>query len=366
MSNSRSSEYGYFVCESCLTEQPSNRPACANCGKPFDGEFDSAPLSPVAESTPPHDGDRRAKRRQSAIVDAAILLLFVVGMGTVVGLLSDSNSSNARERLVLTTVMIIVTGVVVAIIVIFAVTFATIFAGRAKQGNSGSCTKCGYSYDTSDGDYCPRCLVGPRPSGVIEEGDMACLNETPSGKLDHPDNQLLDINEDNLTGTAKIDQPDVVAICPNCMAPCPPFTEFCKKCTTPVGNHATIDPFKQIFSIGWMLRRVVSGRLPLIAIVGLWLILTPVMFANAIGLTQWIRHALWDSGFGGFLSALVGVLITGLHFVILYLSTSNFIRHRRRRRASCLKCGYSLPDLTEPRCPECGTTFDLEVVQRHL
>jgi hypothetical protein len=33
-------------------------------------------------------------------------------------------------------------------------------------------------------------------------------------------------------------------------------------------------------------------------------------------------------------------------------------RRRRRKRGSCVHCGYSLTGLTEPRCPECGTPFD--------
>jgi hypothetical protein len=31
-------------------------------------------------------------------------------------------------------------------------------------------------------------------------------------------------------------------------------------------------------------------------------------------------------------------------------------RYRRRRRGLCTRCGYNLTGLTEPRCPECGTT----------
>lgn len=31
-----------------------------------------------------------------------------------------------------------------------------------------------------------------------------------------------------------------------------------------------------------------------------------------------------------------------------------FLRWRRRRRGLCVRCGYDLTGLTEPRCPECG------------
>jgi hypothetical protein len=33
-------------------------------------------------------------------------------------------------------------------------------------------------------------------------------------------------------------------------------------------------------------------------------------------------------------------------------------RGYRRRRGLCVKCGYNLTGLPEPRCPECGTEFD--------
>ena len=34
------------------------------------------------------------------------------------------------------------------------------------------------------------------------------------------------------------------------------------------------------------------------------------------------------------------------------------IRRRRRSTSRCVKCGYLLVGLPEPRCPECGTEFD--------
>lgn len=32
-------------------------------------------------------------------------------------------------------------------------------------------------------------------------------------------------------------------------------------------------------------------------------------------------------------------------------------RYRRRRKGSCVECGYNLTGLTEPRCPECAKEF---------
>ncbi len=32
-------------------------------------------------------------------------------------------------------------------------------------------------------------------------------------------------------------------------------------------------------------------------------------------------------------------------------------RRRRRKHGECIRCGYNLTGLTEPRCPECGRAF---------
>jgi hypothetical protein len=34
------------------------------------------------------------------------------------------------------------------------------------------------------------------------------------------------------------------------------------------------------------------------------------------------------------------------------------LRRTRRKLGLCLRCGYNLQGLTEPRCPECATTFE--------
>jgi hypothetical protein len=44
--------------------------------------------------------------------------------------------------------------------------------------------------------------------------------------------------------------------------------------------------------------------------------------------------------------------------LVLALRARLLVPWRRRRHGLCVRCGYSLRGLPEPRCPECGTPFD--------
>ncbi|HNQ23832.1 MAG TPA: hypothetical protein PKK06_12120 [Phycisphaerae bacterium] len=57
-----------------------------------------------------------------------------------------------------------------------------------------------------------------------------------------------------------------------------------------------------------------------------------------------------------------GVPFWALFVVLMVQPTVVFFRgpwrrRRRRRHGQCIRCGYNLTGLTEPRCPECGLEF---------
>ncbi len=53
--------------------------------------------------------------------------------------------------------------------------------------------------------------------------------------------------------------------------------------------------------------------------------------------------------------------ITSAFFGVIFVFSYLVPHHRRRKRKKlglCVKCGYNLKGLTEPRCPECNTPFE--------
>lgn len=87
-----------------------------------------------------------------------------------------------------------------------------------------------------------------------------------------------------------------------------------------------------------------------------------LVLAILISLRPWL--SIPSSMFGG----IVGGVTGGSGMVVL----TWFWRHRCQRFLRqqliasgipiCLKCGYDLRGQTEPRCPECGTPFDAELI----
>ncbi len=71
-------------------------------------------------------------------------------------------------------------------------------------------------------------------------------------------------------------------------------------------------------------------------------------------------------------ASVLGGILVGFTWVSGMVVLTWFWRHRCQRFLRqklvasgipiCLKCGYDLRGQTEPRCPECGTPFDAELI----
>ncbi len=67
---------------------------------------------------------------------------------------------------------------------------------------------------------------------------------------------------------------------------------------------------------------------------------------------MWIAVPLWMPTF----------LFASLCFAYLYLPTHR--RSKCKKLGLCVKCGYNLRGLTEPRCPECNTLFEERLLKK--
>jgi len=47
-----------------------------------------------------------------------------------------------------------------------------------------------------------------------------------------------------------------------------------------------------------------------------------------------------------------------------FWTLSSARRRKRRKLGLCVKCGYNLKGLSEPRCPECNTSFDERLLKK--
>lgn len=94
----------------------------------------------------------------------------------------------------------------------------------------------------------------------------------------------------------------------------------------------------------------------LIAIGFLWGLL--VVF----GITMFLVALLTASGdFSGWFGVLAFLMLLVPFFslsLIFRFVHRDFISKVRQVEGRCVNCGYSLHQLSEPRCPECGTAFE--------
>ncbi|MBP7088597.1 MAG: hypothetical protein KBB01_04785 [Candidatus Omnitrophica bacterium] len=108
-------------------------------------------------------------------------------------------------------------------------------------------------------------------------------------------------------------------LCPACLTKIEPNVDFCKKCGRPLGNWVTYDPINRIHSVGWLYRRLASGPVPLIALIGVWLIFGPTLLIG-------IAYMKSGESFG----IIIGVLLILVSGIILYRVTRNYLSHRKK------------------------------------
>jgi len=132
-------------------------------------------------------------------------------------------------------------------------------------------------------------------------------------------------------------------LCPHCLHPIDRLTHFCPNCAGPVSVHASIDPLKRIYTMGWGYRNAVSGKPRLSVVIGMWLIFGPVFVWKTFILLDALKDgglfgspgrgfpadSRWDLGYD--LYAL-GFICASCAFsaVILYKVTARWLRRCRQ------------------------------------
>lgn len=98
---------------------------------------------------------------------------------------------------------------------------------------------------------------------------------------------------------------------------------FCRKCGTPIGAVATIDPLQSIQAEGFLLRKATEGRPKPIILLGIWILHLPVL-VGCIGVAIYL--ILNQRGWGNFVFFWGAVGVAYLAFMILYRTTKNYLK----------------------------------------
>ena len=109
-------------------------------------------------------------------------------------------------------------------------------------------------------------------------------------------------------------------VCLNCGDANDSDADFCARCGAPVGRFTTLDPFKAIYTEGWLFRKSVSARIRPIVLIGMW-----VLFGIPLGgvaVFVWLRPAVAHPM--GFLYTLG---LCAIYLLVLVRVTRNFIRN---------------------------------------
>lgn len=132
---------------------------------------------------------------------------------------------------------------------------------------------------------------------------------------------------------------DSVPLCPSCLSPNHPTAHFCSKCGAPLTTYATTAPLESVLARGYCYRTAVSGRVPFVVVLGMWLIFVPqitvtVGFLVTIFSTMPGADQPW--GPAPLASHLVGTAIASaamaVYVAVLVKATCNYCRFGRHRQ----------------------------------
>jgi hypothetical protein len=113
-----------------------------------------------------------------------------------------------------------------------------------------------------------------------------------------------------------------MVICVSCLTQNTQAAAFCRKCGSPIGAVATLDPMQTIQAEGFLFRKALEGRPRPIVVLGVWILFFP-MLALSVGFAI---HLIFNpSGFSDFVFFWAFVGLAYAAFVILYRVTRNYL-----------------------------------------
>jgi hypothetical protein len=112
-------------------------------------------------------------------------------------------------------------------------------------------------------------------------------------------------------------------LCRQCLAPNPPGAGFCAQCGAPLSSYAATGPFERLFAEGHAYRRAAEQPQNWIVVLGIWLIFGCALLGGAVLFVIGNESGAWTQ-------RLLGLVLAVIALLMLFKTTRNFIRQKRR------------------------------------